>query len=454
MSKFKSYAKWFLDSYYYPLLVFITALLTHTFSIEPFGIAVLALSAGLGFLLCEDLRFFISPLIMFILMFSQESVASGIFYKTPYLIAIVCFAIYLFALFIAYIVINRKKLDLSIIKKSKLFLSTAILCGAFLLNGFFNFDEYVFGNVVFALVMVISLGAIFFLFRISIKKDASTKNYLMYVLYLISMLVTLQLFISFAGQIRFVDGGIEKESILLGWGMWNNVGGMLSLLLPVHFYFATTSKRFGYLFYGTGLLSYLAIVLSLSRSSLLVSTFIIVVCALVSCFAGENKKVNRIITAGIAFVGVLGIIVLWDKISGILSDYLSRGFDDNGRFDIYKRGWYNFLDNPVFGGGFHSVVAQEHEFIPFLPDRCHNTVIQLLSTCGIVGLLAYAFHRFQTITLFIKKRSIFTLFCALCVASLLFTSLLDNHLFNIYPGFVYSIILAVVDKCEDDYIKQ
>ena len=451
MENFKTKSKAFLNSYYYPILIFATALLTHTLSIEPFGIAVFALTAGLGFLLCDDLKFFISPLIMFILMFSQKSVKSGIFYKTPYIVAIICFAVYLFTLLIVHLIINRKTLDIKGTLKSPLFLSSAILCGSFLLNGFFNFESYVSGNIVFALVMVISLGAIYFLFRISLKKTDDIKKYLLFVLYLVSMLVTLQLYFAFINQVEFVNGGINKETILVGWGMWNNVGGMLSLLLPVHFYFAATAKRFGYLFYASGLLSFLAIVLSLSRSSLLVSSFIIVVCALICCFYGNNKKINRIITGGIAILGIAGVIILWDKISSLLSDYLSRGFDDNGRFDIYKRGWENFLNHPVFGGGFHSVIAQDHEFIPFLPDRCHNTFIQMLSTCGIVGLLAYLFHRFQTIMLFWKKRNSFSVFAGLCVLSLLLTSLLDNHLFNIYPGFVYSIILAVIDgSCTKD----
>lgn len=449
MEQLKLRTKSFLNSYYYPLFVFAAALISHTFSIEVFGISCLALTACIGFLLCEDIKFFISPLIAFILMFSQKSVATGIFYSTGYIVAIVVFAVILFSLIVAHFIIYRKKKDFIGFYKSKLFWGFVALSGALILNGFFNFDEYVFGNIAFSFVLVISFFGIFFLFRTGLHSSTDLRNYLFYVLYLISILVTLQLYLSFIFQIQIVDGAIVKESIMVGWGMWNNVGGMLAFLLPTHFYFATVSKKCGYLFYFSGLISYLAIVLSLSRSSLLVSTGIIVVCALVSCFKGDNKKTNRIITGAIAIVGIIGVIVLWDKISSVLNDYLSRGLDDNGRFDIYRRGWENFLNNPVFGGGFHSAKAQDHTFIIFLPDRYHNTVIQLLGTCGIVGLLAYCFHRYQTVILLWKKRCLFTAFSALCIGAFLLTSLLDNHFFNIYPCFIYSIMMSVLDVTDN-----
>ena len=446
MNIFKEKSSAFLNGIYYPILVFFSVLISHTFSVEIIGIVVLGATAGLGFLVCDNTRFLISPLIMFSLMFSEKTISSGKFITKPYLLAIILFIVFLLAVIVAHFVIYKKSIDCKGLLKSKLFYGFVALCSAFLLNGFFNFDEYVFGNIIFAVALIVSFGVVFFLIHTNMNKDGKTKSYLFFVLYLVSILATIQFFLAFISQIRFDNGEIVKESVKFGWGMWNNMGGLLAFLLPVHFYYASTVKRYGIIFYGTGAISYLAIVLTLSRSSLLVSTGIIGICALVSCFFGENKKINRIITGAIAVVGVAGIIILWDKISNILGDYLSRGLDDNGRFDIYKRGLENFLNNPIFGGGFHSAVAQEFEFVSFMPDRYHNTLIQMMGTCGIVGLLAYLYHRYETVKLFISKKSLYSAFCGLCILALLLTSLLDNHFFNIYPCFIYSIILAVVDK--------
>ena len=385
-----------------------------------------------------------------ILTFSQKSVESGKFFHTPYLIAMICFAIYFALLFIAHFIIHKKNVNIMRFVKSKLFLGYTFICSAFLLNGVLNFDAYDVRNLSFALILIASIGVVFFIFSINLNSDEATKKYLFYVLYLTSLLVTLQLFLSFINQIRFENGEIIKESIMVGWGMWNNIGGMLAMLLPIHFYFAATVKKFGAAFYISGAISFLAIVLTLSRSSLLVSCFIIVISAIACCFFGNNKKICRIITGVIFAIGVLGIILLWNKISSILGDYLSRGLDDNGRFDIYKKGFENFLQNPIFGGGFYSVDAQEHTFAFFLPDRYHNTIIQMLGSCGIVGLLAYIFHRYQVVRLFWLKRSLYTFFAFLCICALLLTSLLDNHFFNFYPTFIYSIILAIISNTEKE----
>ena len=72
----------------------------------------------------------------------------------------------------------------------------------------------------------------------------------------------------------------------------------------------------------------------------------------------------------------------------------------------------------------------------------------MMGACGIVGLIAYLFHRAQTVLMFWKKKAFSTLFLGICIASLLLTSMLDNHFFNIYPTFIYSVILVVIDKSD------
>lgn len=448
MNIFKDKAIAFLNSYYYPVLLFFVALISHTFSIEMFGASVIILTGCLGLILCNDLKFLISPVIMFILMFSEKSVSSGMYYETPYKVAMVIVGAVVASVFVAHFIIHKRDVNFKSFLKSKLFWGYIALCSSFLLNGLFNFDEYIVYNIIYAIILCVTLGLVFFLFYSNLNCTQDIKKYLFFVLFLVSMLVTLELFIGFSGQIRIENGEIVKESIMLGWGMWNNIGGMMAFLLPIHFYFASTVKKYGWVFYLTAIISYLAIVLTLSRSSLLVSTLMIVASALISCFKGENKKANRIMTGAVCLIGIIGIIVLWDKISSILGDYLARGFDDNGRFEMYEHGIKNFLANPIFGGGFYSAYVLEHQFISFLPFRYHNTIIQMLGTCGIVGISAYLFHRYQTIRLAWKKRSFYTLFACLAILSMLLCSLLDNHFFNLYPTMIYSIILVVIEKTE------
>lgn len=443
--------RWFFNSKLYPLILVLFALISHTFSIEELGISVILATALPALLICDDMKFFISPLIVFIFMFSERSVSSGKFYKTPYLIAILCGAIVLSLFLIAHFVLYRKSVQIKGFISSKLTWGIVLLSASILFNGALNFENYQFENLIYASAFILALFLVFFVFSINTKESSGLSDYVIFVLFLVSIMLTLQLYLSFINQIQIVDGQIVKESIKVGWGMWNNIGGMLAFLLPVHFYYASKIKRFGPLFYLTALISFTAIALTLSRSSLLTAGIIAVACTAICCFKGNNKIANRIITGVLTILCIVGIIVFWGKISSILGDYLSRGLDDNGRFEMYLHGLFNFIENPIFGGGFYSSYATEHMFIAFLPYRYHNTIIQMMATCGCFGIISYLYHRYQTVMLiWEKKKRLSTIFIALCIVALLLSSMLDNHFFNLYPTFIYAIMLVAVEKTIDN----
>jgi O-antigen ligase len=155
------------------------------------------------------------------------------------------------------------------------------------------------------------------------------------------------------------------------------------------------------------------------------------------------------ITLTILIIGLLGIIVLWNKLSTLLSSYINQGFGDNGRFEMYKHGFNNFLSHPIFGGGFGSCVEDNFGH-GIEPNRYHNTFIELLATCGILGFGTYLFHRYQTVKLFLSKRNnLQCVFLFISILALLLTSLLDNHFFNLYPTMYYAVILCVIEKSEN-----
>ena len=108
----------------------------------------------------------------------------------------------------------------------------------------------------------------------------------------------------------------------------------------------------------------------------------------------------------------------------------------------------------MFGEGFYPSTDKIYEWSKqerlkaILPARWHNTVIQLLASCGVVGLLAYGNHRQHTIRLFWKKRKTPAIYIGLSLLAMLLMSLLDCHFFNIGPTLVYSIGLAFAEKTQ------
>lgn len=382
MSKLLKYSETFLNSKFYPLLVFITALISHTFSIEELGAGILITTVILGLFICDDLKFLIAPLFFFIFMISKKSVNSNRFFEKPYLVAMIILGSMVFISFLCHFFIHKKSVCFNSFKSSKITFGIIILSVSFLLNGLLSGSGFHRENIIFPIALIVCLLGVFFIFSINLKRSNDLKNYIFYVLILLSFLLTIQVFLGFINQIQIVSGQIIKESILFGWGMWNNMGGMLAFLLPAHFYFACLVKRYGLIFYFTGLLSFVAIVLTLSRSSLLFGALILIACIIFSCFIGCNKLQNRIFTVLLILIGIILAIILKDKIVSLLSDIINRGFDDNGRFKIYAYGLLSYTANPLFGRGFYSPFTLDHQFISFLPFRYHNSIIQMTTLSG------------------------------------------------------------------------
>ena len=150
---------------------------------------------------------------------------------------------------------------------------------------------------------------------------------------------------------------------------------------------------------------------------------------------------------------VIAVAVLHRQIYQLFQKLLEKGLDPSSRDVIYEEGVKQFLKFPVFGGTFYPTDFKPWEwstleaFTSFFPPRWHNTLVQLGASCGTVGLLAYGYHRYQTVKLFVKRRSRETIYIAISIAALLGMSLLDCHIFNVGPTLFYSMLLAFAEKC-------
>ena len=152
------------------------------------------------------------------------------------------------------------------------------------------------------------------------------------------------------------------------------------------------------------------------------------------------------LAAVVAAVGVLGVLLLWDKLMGVLQNYLAYGMDDNGRFDIWRIGWKNFTDYPIFGAGFYNSFAYEGWQKDVYPYLYHNTVLQMAATGGVLLLGAYLYHRVTTVLLVVKQPSAGKTFLGICILGLISFSLLDVIFFNTYPTIIYSLMLLFMDR--------
>ena len=446
MSNLKEKTYNFLNGYWYPFFIAFFVLIGNIFSIELYSIALIVPTVCLGFILCKDLKFFISPLLCFYFIFSRKSLSNEIFYSAPYLIfyALIAFAI-LLSIAIHFI-IYRKEIKMKNFTSSALSKGLVLLAITFMLNGLSSIENYNLSNFVFGLLIVLSFILPFFLFSINLEINKDTKRYLIYVLLLASIVLIIELFYLYLSKNVIVNGVIQKYALDLGWGGSNNIGALLAMFMPIYFYCAGNSKH-TLLFLLGGLLTYGCVLITLSRAAILFATPILACCVLFLFQRKNQQRKQVVIFSCILFtLAIFACFYFKDTLYAAFSNMLRAGFDDSGRFEYYNDGMMKFLNNIILGIGFGNSHGVNTSFVITAPNYFHSTVIQVLASCGVVGSAAYLYHRYQTIKLFWKIRSPFSFFIGMSALALLLTSLLDVHLFLIYPTIIYSTMLCIVER--------
>lgn len=341
-------------------------------------------------------------------------------------------------------------------KRDRIIIPVAVLCVAFLVNGAFS-DAWVPMSLLFAFLQTVVYGFIFLLFFYGLGDDETTDTlmpYLSYVSTLMASVIIIQLAVLFlTSDDVFVDGSINKEGVVLGWGIWNLIGACLAMLIPVIFWGVMHSK-YSWAYFAVATLTWLSAVLTMSRNALIFASLAYAACVVIACFKGNYKKQYRVICA-VGILGIIGLIViLWAKIQALLGDYFARGFDSNGRYELWAIGWKNFLDYPILGRGFsgfesvHKLESGAFAHMGPMPTMAHNTLFELLSATGLVGTLAYGYYRVVSLIPVFKRPTLAKTMLALSMLVTLGGSLLDNFAFNLYPMYFAMVALALIHRAD------
>ncbi len=351
-------------------------------------------------------------------------------------------------------------------QKLYLTISMLILGASYLVSGIFSdiYSAIWLNNLLFAFIQFLSFFLLYFIFAATIDWKSVNKNFLPYLAMLMGCVVALEVLYLYIFKAHIEYGSFSKDFIITGWGISNNIAAMIALAIPFVFYLAYTKKHSSiYLSLATFLLVIIA--MTMSRASFIAAGIIYAICFFICFFKAQNKKEFRIATIVIVSILVIVIAIFFEKAWNLVIRTLSvfetdeNGktiFADANRFKTYKLGLEMFANYPIFGNSFYARGEWPWQYstietlTEILPARWHCTVIQLLASTGIVGLLAYLYHRIKTILLLVKKPTIAKTFIGLSIVSLIGMSLLDCHMFNIGPVLFYSIILIFAEKLYTD----
>ena len=340
-------------------------------------------------------------------------------------------------------------------KKRSLTVGMLLLGAAYILGGLGmeKYSAFAGKNILFGFIQFVSVFFMYYVFSGMVKWEKAPKDYFAWIGLCVGFAVLAQLGENYLSGRIFMEGGntIDRELMATGWGMHNNIGGLMAMMMPFPFYLAY-KRRNTWLYVALASVLMLGVVISCSRTAMFVGALEFVFCSVFLLRKREKRAPILVVyAAAVVAVGVFAA-VSFETLKDVFSLFIEEINAISKRDLLFVNGMKQFREYPIFGGTFYPQGdyvpwdwAELEAFSSFFPPRWHNTLVQIAASCGIVGLAAYAIHRFQTVRLLLRNRSVETLFIALFVMALLAAGLLDNHFFNVGPVLTYSAVLAFVE---------
>lgn len=450
-----------LFSKFFPFITAAISLFCYYLGLDIVFIYYIGITGLIILLFLDDISPLITLLLFMCILISQENSPSNLsessaYYFNPAILTQIFVLIGILSLALIY------RVTLTCIKKqfsfSPIFWGLCAFSVVLLLNGLFSTD-YNTKNLVYGLVMMLCFLGIFVALKDNLIMTDEAFERIALSLFALSIVLIFELLAAyFTVDGLYVDGNFYREKLTFGWGMWNTMGMMLLICLPAVFYLASKYKH-GFIFTMFATVLFVAIWMSCSRQAMLASLLLYPICLIILLVKGTNCLANICIVI-CSLVAVAILLVSKDTILNYFKDLISKivvngELYGSGRVRLWEGGIEYFKSAPFLGVGFYSNLYKDFQDgftgfsgMSFIPNMCHNTLIQLLSACGIIGLLTYLIHRVQTIISFFKNITFDRTFIALTILALLIVCLVDNHIFNIFPTIIYSILIAVLVASE------
>ena len=430
----------------YPLTVGLLCFLSHVSSLEWLFGGVIVISASFALILTDSMRAILCPVACICYHIARVDGAQSKDSPDYYLsgIGAVVFSVLVlsFCLSAAIFFVKKYRRGALAGAKTPFSLSAPLLTLALLLNGI-GAEGYTPKNLLMGIFSSLTLFFFFYLFYFGLIGEKTEKIIDSFTLSgaVIALTVSAELLWLYTSGGVISDGAVIKERMVFGWGIWNTAGSILVSAIPACF-LGFFCGRHRWFYFASASIGYIAAVMTLSRNALVLSTVIYISLFIVSAFIGNSRRVmKKLLPIFALFCAVLAAI-LSPKIVKLLSDYIDRGFSDNGRFALWRAGISDFLSAPIFGRGFFGVSAPP-DFASALPGMLHSTPIQLLASSGVFGFLSYLIYRAESLLRIFLRPSREVIIVSLSFISVLFGSLIDNFIFYMHQMIFPSIALAI-----------
>ncbi len=444
-----------LSSYYFIAVTAAFTLLCYYLGWDIVIIWYMALCGAAILLLLKDITPLITVFLFMNIMISVQHSPTNMggqipdqYFFNPAIVAQIGVAIGIFAATGVYrIVIAVKN---GTLKYTPTFIGLCVFAVAMLLNGILS-EDYLPMNALYGFFMAFMFLGVFAVCSGNISVDKNTFMYIAWSFMAITLCLIIELGVAYLTYDNlWVDGGLNREALHFGWGMYNTMGMLLTISVPSAAYLAYTYKH-GYFFTFYMIALTAVAYATMSRQAILCCTVITAICAVLLLVKGRHKLINGAIFVAAIACGCAVAFVFRDVVKEVVEMLLKNFMSGSGRDHLYEIGMSAFKSSPLFGTGFYHDLQNDPGFIglPIMPDMYHNTIVELLAVGGLFAFISYAAHRAHTIISYIKNPTAERTFIAVSIFALLILSLLDNHIFYILPTLVYSLLAAVLINSEN-----
>jgi len=226
---------------------------------------------------------------------------------------------------------------------------------------------------------------------------------------------------------------------------WRNaVATMMMATMPFAFYLSL--KKYAYLW--TGILIYAGMLLTGSRGGIIFGSVQFLLCMVYVIVYDQKNRKRNIITFSVI---VLLILVFTGRIYTFLFKTPERLVDESTsrRWKLVHAAVRNFKESPLFGKGLAYTGNASDIYKPkkFFLLLIESSPFQIISSFGILGIIAYSFSLFNMGQVLLAKRSSFGIAVALGVLGLEMMSLVNTGIFSPFPfAFMLTLFLVLAEK--------
>lgn len=415
----------------YCLIICFISILSWAF-LGQFGMSLMIVIAAFALFFMDDLKYALPVMVNFIFVNSNSFKLD-----TVPVALIISGAILILTLF-GYIIKNKKKYHLGGFGLNFIFLSIIGILPIFWCNLVTKGNEYLY-------FMYFSYLLYFFIyFFVFNNVKGNIINELSITLSYLGVLLAFECIIQAIRDINLVSS-IFDLYLILGWGLCNEAGIMILVVLPFSFYMLYNSKpKDYYINIIKIILMCVGLFLTMSRASYLVGIVELALLSGLLIIFSKNKKRSLIIISAILLILIITGIILHNSIIDMYNKVFELKLTGNGREEIWRSGIDVFKESflyKIFGKGIVAIIDSNDRVVVF-----HSTFLQALATTGIIGLLILLWHlvkKYLNLWIHKSKLSAFLFVGYICVD---IYGLVDNTYGMYYFMIVLCIILAVLDR--------